>query len=142
MTEAAIAVSSRPRTGGLTSFDPSFDGASFVLSPGKIVGLDVIPVDHPQWAHLAGAWLAFYEVTESNVPTLIGTIGIVGGVPATDLFSAPSDWVYGPWIGNTTPEEIPGGPLAWWQGHVPGGLDSITWEVVSGNIAAKLNPSD
>jgi hypothetical protein len=41
MTEAAIAVSSRPRTGDLTSFDPAnFDWASFVLSPGKIVGLE------------------------------------------------------------------------------------------------------
>ncbi len=46
MTEAAIAVPSRPRTGDLTSFEPAksdwanFDWASFVLSPGKIVGLE------------------------------------------------------------------------------------------------------
>jgi len=51
MTEAAIAVSSRPRAEGLTSFDPArfelanyelakFEWAKFELSPGKIVGLE------------------------------------------------------------------------------------------------------
>ena len=46
MTEAAIAVSSRPRAEGLTSFDPTrferanYDLAKFELSPGKIVGLE------------------------------------------------------------------------------------------------------
>ena len=41
MTEAAFAVSSRPRAEGLASFDQArFDQIPFELSPGKIVGLE------------------------------------------------------------------------------------------------------
>lgn len=109
---------------------------------GKIIALDVIPEGHPEFGDFAGAWFAFFEVTESNNPALVGTIGIVGGAPATDLFSAPSDWVYGPLTNSVSPTQLSGGPLAWWLGYVTSGLHTVTWEVVTGNIVAKLNPSN
>jgi hypothetical protein len=68
MTEAAIAVSSRPRTGDLTSFDPAnFDWASFVLSPGKIVGLE----------GPAGWGLTRLGLSLLAVPSQVGTVVVI-----------------------------------------------------------------
>jgi hypothetical protein len=68
MTEAAIAVSSRPRTGDLTSFDPAnFDWASFVLSPGKIVGLE----------GPAGLGLTRLGLSLLATPSQVGTVVVI-----------------------------------------------------------------
>jgi hypothetical protein len=68
MTEAAIAVSSRPRAEGLTSFDPNrIDSAKFELSPGKIVGLE----------GPAGWGLTRLGLSLLAAPSQIGTVVVI-----------------------------------------------------------------
>lgn len=99
---------------------------------GKILALDVTP---------DGTWAVFFEVTESNVPSLVGVMDIIGGSPTV---SGSSEYFMFGLVNavSFSPDELLDGPFAYWLYHYGNLADPLLAIVITGNIVAKLHPNN